>query len=107
MDVDCSDKPGAAGGTASSSGDASSGAAMQVVTASLANVKSVIRSGAADRYQVIDMLTSLLRETLQVNHQTIRHALPRSSCCLLLQMCTLLCKLLPLLMIVNPFRISG
>ncbi|CAL8465566.1 g5102 [Coccomyxa elongata] len=66
MDVDRSDKlVAAAGGTASSSGDANSGAAMQVVTASLANVKSVIRSGTADRYQVIDMLTSLLRETLQ------------------------------------------
>lgn len=71
MDVDRSDKlVTATGGTASSSGDANSGAAMQVVTASLANVKSVIRSGAADRYQVIDMLTSLLRETLQVSQHS-------------------------------------
>lgn len=40
--------------------------ALQEVAASLASVKSAIRSGAADRNQVIDMLTNLLRETLQV-----------------------------------------
>lgn len=40
--------------------------ALQEVAASLASVKGAIRSGAADRNQVIDMLTNLLRETLQV-----------------------------------------
>lgn len=78
MDVDRSDKPAAAAIAATaaaaaaapeataSSDAANSEAALANVAASLENVKSVIRSGAADRYQVIDMLTNLLRETLQV-----------------------------------------
>ena len=76
MDVDRSDKSSAVAaqpseGVPSSSADANSGAALQDVAASLANVKNVIRSGAADRYQVIDMLTNLLRETLQVSQHVL------------------------------------
>ena len=78
MDVDRSDKSSGAVAPASggvpSSADASSGTALQDVAASLANVKNVIRSGAADRYQVIDMLTNLLRETLQVSSSAITHS---------------------------------
>ena len=75
MDVDRSDKSSAVAAQPSegvpSSADANSGAALQDVAASLANVKNVIRSGAADRYQVIDMLTNLLRETLQVSQHVL------------------------------------
>jgi len=74
MDVDRSDKPAAAVAAAAavpeaaaSSDAVNSEAALADVAASLENVKSVIGSGAADRYQVIDMLTNLLRETLQVS----------------------------------------
>ena len=67
MDVDTSavgrKSPGAAD-AASSAGGLS---ALQEVAASLANVKAAIKTGAADRNQVIDMLTNLLRETLQVS----------------------------------------
>lgn len=41
--------------------------ALQEVAAGLASVKSAIMSDAADRNQAIDMLTNLLRETLQVD----------------------------------------
>ena len=53
-------------GTAESIASAGATSALQEVAANLANVKSAIHSGAADRNQVIDMLTHLLRETLQV-----------------------------------------
>ncbi len=80
MDVDRSDKATAAvSGAVPSASDASSGAALADVAASLANVKKVIRSGAADRYQVIDMLTNLLRETLQVSYSGFSHLALKTS----------------------------
>ncbi len=48
--------------------------ALQEVAANLASVKSSIRTGAADRNQVIDMLTNLLRETLQVGSPLLTHS---------------------------------
>jgi hypothetical protein len=67
MDVDTSGPRERKGSTAESITSAVASSALHEVAANLANVKSAIRSGAADRNQVIDMLTNLLRETLQVN----------------------------------------
>ncbi|CAL5221786.1 g4040 [Coccomyxa viridis] len=47
--------------------------ALQEVAAGLASVKSAIMSDAADRNQAIDMLTNLLRETLQETTAAISH----------------------------------
>lgn len=68
MDVDTSAPKERKGSTAESTTSAGASSALQEVAANLANVKSAIHSGAADRNQVIDMLTNLLRETLQVRH---------------------------------------
>ena len=68
MDVDTSAPKERRGSTAESITSAGATSALQEVAANLANVKSAIHSGAADRNQVIDMLTNLLRETLQVRH---------------------------------------
>ena len=94
MDVDTSavgrKSPGAAD-AASSAGGLS---ALQEVAASLANVKAAIKTGAADRNQVIDMLTNLLRETLQVNSCIGRpyhfHILPPLQRCKLLEVGSML-----------------
>lgn len=72
MDVDTS-----AAGSSRSPTSEQPLSALQDVAANLANVKSAIKTGAADRNQVIDMLTNLLRETLQV-----RPPSPCSSTCL-------------------------
>ena len=67
MDVDTSASVGSRspGGSKSPTAEPAM-SALQEVAASLANVKGAIKSGAADRNRVIDMLTNLLRETLQV-----------------------------------------
>lgn len=75
MDVDTSAPKERKGSTAESITSAVASSALQEVAANLANVKSAIRSGAADRNQVIDMLTNLLRETLQVSHDLLCNSL--------------------------------
>lgn len=88
MDVDST---AAKGGTSPISEPASSPSAtsaLQEVAANLASVKSAIRSGLADRNQVIDMLTNLLRETLQVGVFLAHHSLfssPVFSCSVALE----------------------
>ena len=75
MDVDTSAPKERKGSTAESIISAVASSALQEVATNLANVKSAIRSGAADRNQVIDMLTNLLRETLQVSHDLLCNSL--------------------------------
>ena len=68
MDVDTS-----AAGSSRSPTSEQPMSALQDVAANLASVKSAIKTGAADRNQVIDMLTNLLRETLQVRPPLLIH----------------------------------
>ena len=68
MDVDTS------AATSSRSPTSEQPSALQDVATNLASVKSAIRTGAADRNQVIDMLTNLLRETLQVEIPLLAHS---------------------------------
>lgn len=59
-------------------------AALQEVAANLDSVKVAIKTGAADRGQIIDMLTNLLRETLQVLYLRLPAYIPAwSFCCTL------------------------
>ena len=89
MDVDTSAAVGRKSpGTVEAASSVGALSALQEVAASLASVKSAIKTGAADRNQVIDMLTNLLRETLQVS-SCFAH--PNSFHCLVsLQRCRLL-----------------
>lgn len=66
MDVDTTAAKGRTSPISEPATSPSATSALQEVAANLASVKSAIKSGVADRNQVIDMLTNLLRETLQV-----------------------------------------
>ena len=78
MDVDTTAAKGHTSPISEPATSPSAKSALQEVAANLASVKSAIRSGAADRNLVIDMLTNLLRETLQVTHLQAHHALSSS-----------------------------
>ncbi len=74
MDVDTTAAKGRTSPISEPATSPSATSALQEVAANLASVKSAIRSGVADRNQVIDMLTNLLRETLQVGAFLAQHA---------------------------------